>query len=96
MGNGRNGDELPQGELTDYCASTLDTEPMVQISKLVTMDENKTVIAKFHKARCCFRKRKARLEVHPAGMGMLDHIILTFVFAEQKRREREQAAKSGG
>ena len=60
------------------------------------MDENKTVIAKFHRARCCFKKRKARLEVHPAGMGMLDHIVLTFVFAEQKRRERERAAKSGG
>jgi hypothetical protein len=59
------------------------------------MDGKKTEIARFHPVRC-FPKKKARLEVQPAGMGMLDYIILTFVFAEQKRRERESAAKSGG
>jgi len=64
--------------------------------RLVTTDGKKTEIAKFHRASCFPRKRKARLEVQPAGMGMLDHIVLTFVYAEQKRRERESAAKSGG
>ena len=56
--------------------------------KLVTMDEKKTVIAEFHPAHHILKKRKARLEIHPAGMHMLDHIVLTFVFAEDKRRQR--------
>ena len=59
--------------------------------KLVTTDGEKTEIAKFHRARCFPKRQKARLEVQPAGMGMLDHM-----FAEQKRRERETAANSGG
>ena len=64
--------------------------------KLVTVDENKTVIAEFHRAHYLTKKQKARLEVHPAGMGMLDYIVLTFVFAEDKRRERERRARSSG
>jgi predicted Zn-ribbon and HTH transcriptional regulator len=64
--------------------------------KLVTTDEKKTVIAEFHRARHFMKKQKARLEVQPAGMNMLDHIILTFVFAENKRRERETRARSSG
>lgn len=57
--------------------------------KLVTNDERKIVIAEFHRAHYFTKKQKARLEVQPAGMDMLDYIILTFVFAEDKRRERE-------
>ena len=64
--------------------------------KLVTTDGNKTVIAEFHRAHYFRKKQKARLEVQAAGMGMLDHIVLTFVFAENKRREREERAKSSG
>ena len=64
--------------------------------KLVTTDEKKTVIAEFHRAHYVIKKRKARIEVQPAGMGMLDYIVLTFVFAEQKRRERESRARSSG
>jgi len=64
--------------------------------KLVTADEKKTVIAEFHRAHYFTKKQKARLEVQPAGMNMLDYIILTFVFAENKRRERETRAKSSG
>ena len=66
--------------------------------KLVTMDGKKTEIAKFHRARRFpkSKRRKARLEVQPAGMGMLDHIILTFVLAEQIRRKRKRRAQSGG
>ena len=64
--------------------------------KLVTTDGKKTVIAEFHRARYIINKRKARLEIQPAGMAILDYIILTFVFAEQKRREREARAKSSG
>jgi len=64
--------------------------------KLVTTDSKKTVIAEFHRARYLVKKRKARLEIQPAGMEMLDYIILTFVFAEHKRRERESRARSSG
>ncbi|KAF9644778.1 hypothetical protein BDM02DRAFT_843365 [Thelephora ganbajun] len=64
--------------------------------KLVTTDEKKTVIAEFHRAHYFMKRRKARLEVQPAGMHMLDYIVLTFVFAEDKRRERERRANSSG
>ena len=66
-----------------------------RVVKLVTADE-KTVVAEFHRAHHFTKKQKARLEVQPAGMDMLDYIILTFVFAEDKRRERERRARSGG
>jgi hypothetical protein len=57
------------------------------------MDKKKMVLAKYHRSRSFPKKRKARLEVQPAGIDMLDHIILTFVLAEQKRRERDGAKK---
>jgi hypothetical protein len=61
--------------------------------KLVTADEKKTEIAEFHRAHHFRKKQKARLEVQPAGIDMLDHIVLTLVFAENKRRERETRAR---
>ena len=59
--------------------------------KLVTTDEKKTVIAEFHRAHHIIKKRKARLEVQPAGVHMLDYIVLTFMIVENKRREREKS-----
>ena len=90
MGVGRNGDKLSQGELVSASpvSSTLNRGV-----ELVTTDENKTVIAEFH---CAQRKQKARLVVQPAGVNMLDYIILTFIFADTKRREREAGLKSSG
>jgi len=64
--------------------------------KLVTNDEKKTVIAEFHRAHYFTRKEKAKLEVQPAGMAMLDYIILTLVYVENKRRERETGGDSTG
>jgi len=64
--------------------------------KLVTTDEKKTVIAEFDRAHHFTRKEKAKLDVQPAGMAMLDYIVLTWVFAENKRKEREARAKSSG
>ena len=93
MGNGRVRDEYAQGK---YIFRHTAVRELNQIVKLVTMDGKKTVIAEFHRARCLIKKRKARLEIQPAGMEMLDSIVLTFVFAETKRREREAAAKSAG
>ena len=34
------------------------------------------------------------VEVQPAGMDMLDNIVVTFVLAGEKRRERERRARS--
>ena len=64
--------------------------------KLVTVDDKKTVIAEFHRRHYFTSKQKARLDVQPAGMDMLDYIVLTFVFAERKRRERERRGQYGG
>ena len=63
--------------------------------QLVTTDENKTVIAQFHRALHFPKKQRARLEVQPEGMNMLDYIVLTFVFVEDERREREKRARGG-
>jgi hypothetical protein len=57
--------------------------------KLVTADEKKTIIAEFHRAHHLINKRKGSLEVESQGMGMLDLIIVTFVYVERKRRQRE-------
>ena len=62
-------------------------------AELVTTDEQ-TVVAEFHRAHNIRKKRKARLEIHPAGMDVLDHIVLTFVFVEDRRRQREAWATS--
>lgn len=62
--------------------------------KLVTADEKKTVIAEFRRPCYLIKREKARLEVKPAGMDMLDYIVVTFVCVEQTRREREAAARS--
>ena len=63
-------------------------------AKLVTSDEKKAVIAQFHRPHYFINKQKAKLKVQAAGMDMLDYIIVTFVFVEQTRREREAAAGS--
>jgi hypothetical protein len=57
--------------------------------KLITADEKKTVIAEFHRPNYFIHKQKARLDVQLEGMGILDLIILTFVYVECKRRQRE-------
>ena len=67
---------------------------VLNMMKLVTTDGKKTVIAEFHQAQGFLSKQEAILEVQPAGMDMLDEIVLTFVLVEQTRRERlELAAK---
>ena len=40
------------------------------------------------------RRLDLKLEVQPAGMEMLDYIVLTFVLAEDKRRERKRRIDS--
>ena len=61
--------------------------------KLVTADDKEMIIAEFHPRHYFVEKQKARLDIQPAGMDMLDYIVSTFVFAERKRRERERRAQ---
>jgi len=79
----------PKGELihsdpqspSQKCAYFVKREP-----QLVIDDPDKTLIAQFHEASL-FKKEKSYLEVTLAGMGMLDHIIVTFIPVEVRRRE---------
>ena len=48
------------------------------------------MIAEFRRAQHFTKKRKARLEVQPAGMHMLDYVVLTFVLVESMRKERSE------
>jgi len=66
------------------------------VTRLVTTDEKKTVIAEFYRVHYITKRQKARLKVKPTGMDMLDCVILTFVFVENKRRERETRARTSG
>lgn len=54
--------------------------------QLVIDDPDKTLIAQFHQASL-FKKEKSYLEVTPVGMAMLDHVIVTFIPVEVRRRE---------
>ena len=55
-------------------------------SQLVIDNPDKTLIAQFHEASL-FKRNKSYLEVTPAGMDMLDHIIVTFIPVEVRRRD---------
>ena len=96
MGHGRVWVGLSQGK----SVSRLTVSPVLNLGmKLVTTDGKKTVIAEFHRAHHFTRREKAKLEVQQEGMDMLDHIVLTWVIAESKRRDRQtrvKAASSSG
>ena len=55
---------------------------------------NKELIAKLHEAHHIFDRRKAFLEVAPAGLTMLDLIVVSLVYVEAKRRQRRNASQT--
>jgi len=57
--------------------------------KLLLDDGSKTVIAQFH-SRPALTRKKPHLEVTPTGMEILDYVILTWIFAEHTRRNRDK------
>jgi len=63
--------------------------------KLVTKDRKKRMVAKLHEARHFFRRRRAYLEVAPAGLTMLDQIVVSFVYVEKTRREKRDLGDGG-
>ncbi|TEB19959.1 hypothetical protein FA13DRAFT_1645677 [Coprinellus micaceus] len=61
-------------------------------------DDTSTPVAKFHQQDIISitpRARRAALEIFPAGEHMVDLIVVTLVYIEKLRRNREGAAKSG-
>ena len=54
--------------------------------RLVIDDTSETLIAQFYLASP-FKKGRSYFEVTPAGMAMLDHIVVTFIPVELRRRE---------
>jgi hypothetical protein len=52
-------------------------------------------VARFHrKSLGIFRKaRKASLEIFPTGEHIVDAIMVTFIYVEKLRKDRERAAR---
>ena len=74
----------PKGELTRSItprrARLTKSEPQLVI------DSSGSLMAQFHPISL-FKREKAYLEVTPAGMDMLDHIIVTFIPVDVDRRK---------
>ncbi|KAJ8583985.1 hypothetical protein M405DRAFT_774760 [Rhizopogon salebrosus TDB-379] len=67
---------------------------MVSRTRVVVLslnDGSRTVVARSH--RVTGRRRKATLEISPTLAPMMDVVILTFVFVEKLRMEKEQVLK---
>lgn len=54
--------------------------------KLFINDSSKTLIASFHPSKL-FKKEQPYMEVTPAGMDMLDHIVVTYIPVEVRRKQ---------
>ncbi|KAG2142860.1 uncharacterized protein EDB93DRAFT_1088505 [Suillus bovinus] len=67
-------------------------------SKMVVLsrdDATRTEVARFHKATLGLtgKKRKAMLEVSPEVAHMMDTVIMTFIYVEQLRKDKEEASR---
>ncbi|KII89460.1 hypothetical protein PLICRDRAFT_41120 [Plicaturopsis crispa FD-325 SS-3] len=61
---------------------------------LVRSDDSKSIVATFSAPSSIFSmSRPVVLSVAPAGMGILDDLIATFIYMETKRRKRKQRAR---
>lgn len=88
---------MPEGELMyptvfNYHYSLKRARLTKRDPQLVIDDPSNTLIAQFH-GGSLFKKEKAYLEVTPAGMGMLDHIVVTFIPVEVRRRDHREKPK---
>lgn len=64
--------------------------------QLFLNDSSNTPVAVFHRRRLgIFRERRpASLEIFPEGQRIIDLILVTFIYVEKLRDEREKAAQS--
>ncbi|KAF9232128.1 hypothetical protein BU15DRAFT_55372, partial [Melanogaster broomeanus] len=60
-------------------------------------DESRSEIARYHRATVGIigKKRKASLEIAPQAEHMLDLVILTFIYVEKLRMDKETRRKRG-
>jgi len=68
------------------------------VPKLILNDGSKSTVAKFHhkKLGIVGGSRPACLEIFPIGEHMVDTILVTFIYVEKKRKDRERALRSSG
>ena len=90
---GSSGNDLPKVNPNVFFPTSADQGNPHQ---LVTNNRKKKLIAEVHKAHRFFRKRKAYLEVAPAGLTVLDQIVVSLVYVEKKRREKQKFDGDGG
>ncbi|KAG1732934.1 hypothetical protein EDB19DRAFT_1855240 [Suillus lakei] len=67
----------------------------LQFRVLSRDDGSRTEVARFHRATLGIigRKRKATLEVSPEVAHMMDTVIMTFIYVEKIRRDKEESSK---
>ncbi|KAF7966381.1 hypothetical protein HWV62_38903 [Athelia sp. TMB] len=65
---------------------------------LILDDGSKTPVAEGHRSNAGVvgSRRQAQLEIFPGFENLVDVILVTFVFVEKLRKERERAAESSG
>ncbi|TFK34265.1 hypothetical protein BDQ12DRAFT_613813, partial [Crucibulum laeve] len=70
----------------------------IRVPELVVNDGTKTPVARFHRQRLGIlsKARPASLEIFPAGEHIADVIVVTFVYIEKLRKDRERASRSNG
>lgn len=73
--------ESIRGDLTHKSAP----EHLTKSEPQLLIDSNGTWVAEYH-PNFLRRGKKPYLEVSPAGMAMLDHIVVTFIPVEVERR----------
>jgi len=67
------------------------------VPELILNDGSETTVAKFHKkSGIAGGSQPACLEIFPIGEHMVDTILVTFIYVEKKRRNRERALRSSG
>ncbi|KAI0062123.1 hypothetical protein BV25DRAFT_1825987 [Artomyces pyxidatus] len=61
-------------------------------------DGSDVEIARYHPRKLGIfgKARKAFLEVSPDGVPILDELIMTFIWVEMRRRDREKPTKTRG
>ncbi|KAJ3520941.1 hypothetical protein NMY22_g12524 [Coprinellus aureogranulatus] len=81
----------PDGK--EYYWKLANTKPV-----LYTNDGTDTHVAKFHRKHLGIvgTARPATLEIFPAGEHMVDLIVVTLVYIEKLRRDRDRSRRSGG
>jgi hypothetical protein len=67
-----------------------------QIWQLFLNDSSKTPIAKFHRQHAGSKDKEpvqASLEIFEEGLHMVDLIVVTFVYIEKMRKDRERGSR---